>query len=247
MILLTERRIDILESSTGISRPRFPPFWDPGDSMEFTSFAGIGDISPGRGFSNLAGSITAQAAASFRSLAHADMIMAHHDLVPTKMDVKSILHVRNTAIHSVLSLPSWAELPICDRDQTDFVIYEACRTTAVIYSNAVLLGLPPHSGWHRNFVGTLRAILEAADLNAWAEYAPDVLIWCLFVGSVASYRTPHRQFFEMSLRDVLLLTGMLSWDSVRRCLVEFLWSENACQHGVAVIWDAMDLDGAWPC
>ena len=229
-----------------MSRPRFPPFWDPGESMEFQSFAGIGHPSPGRGFCNLSGRITAQAAASFRSLAHADMIMAHRDLVPTKMDIKTILCVRNTAIHSVLSLPRWQEIPVSEQEQTDIVMYEACRTTAVIYSNAVLLGLPPHGGWHGNFLGTLRAILEAADMNVWAEYSPDVLVWCLCIGATASYRTPHRQFFETSLRDTLLLSGMLSWCSVRRCLGEFLWTDSGCEHGMAVIWDAMGLDGAWP-
>jgi hypothetical protein len=229
-----------------MSRPRFPPFWDPGESAEFQSFAGIGHPSPGRGFSTVSGSITPQAAASFRSLAHADMIMEHQYL-PTNMDIMSILYVRNTAIHSVLSLPPWEELPISDQEQTDLVIYEACRTTAIIYSNAVLLGLPTHTGWHRNIVERLRAILEEADLNSWAEHSPGLLSWVLFIGCLASYRTPHRQFFEMFLRDTLLSSGMRSWRSLRRNLGEFLWSESACEHGAAVIWDAMDLDGAWPC
>ena len=172
--------------------------------------------------------------------------MSYHDIVPLESDFHTVLCIRNSAIHSTLSLPPWEELSISDNGETDFALYEACRITAVIYSNAVLLGMPTHSGWHQNFVGKLRGVLQATDLSALAEYSPDVLVWILFIGAISSYRTPHRCFFETSLRDALLLTGMVSWHSVRHCLGEFLWSEDACEHGAAVIWDAMDLENTWP-
>lgn len=246
MLLLTRDRIDILESSIDMSKPRFEPFWDFRASMDFEGFAGIGHISPGLGFSNLIGVLPAQAIAALRSLAHADMIMTYHDLVPLEQDYQKVLYVRNAAIHSVLCLPPGEELSLSDSGEADFAIYEVCRITSIIYSNAVLLGLPTHSGWHRRCVGKLRDVLEATNLSAWAEYSPGVLIWSLFVGCIASYRTPHRRFFETSLRHTLLLTNVLSWNSVKQCLAEFLWSEGACEHGATVIWDAMDLENTWP-
>ena len=246
MRLLRQFRIDILESSTDMSRPRFPPFWDPGPLMSFQGFAGHGYVPPGCGFSNLHDFLPAQAITAFRSLAHADLIMSSHGIVSLESDMHTVLGIRNLAVHSMLSLPPWEELSISDSGDTDFALYEACRTTAIIYSNSVLLGLPTHSGWHRDFVSRLRDVLQVTDLNALAEYSPNVLVWILFLAAISSYRTPHRRFFESSLRDALLFTGLLSWHAVKLCLREFLWSESACEHGAAVIWDAIDLEGTWP-
>jgi hypothetical protein len=229
-----------------MSKPRFPPFWDLGPSTDFYRFAGHGHVPPGRGFSNLHGFVSAQAITAFRSLAHADMIMSCYGIVSLEKDMHIVLSIRNLALHSTLSLPTWEELSVSDGGDTDFALYEACRITAVIYSNAVLLGLPTHSGWHRGFVGRLRDVLQATDLSALTDRSPDVLVWILFIAAISSYRTPHRRFFEASLRDTLLSTRLLSWHAVKQCLGEFLWSESACEHGAAVIWDAMDLEGTWP-
>ena len=227
--------------------PQFAPFWNVSDPLEFESFVGIRLNSPGLGFSNFSCSLPAEAVTAFRSLAHVDTMMAYYDVVPTEKDVNAVLYARNLAIHSVLSLPSWHELSLTDRENTDFVTYESCRIASLIYSNAVLLGLPSHNGWHRTFVSKLQSILEAADLVRWIESSSELLAWILFIGAIASYRTPHRCFFQSSLRNILLWTGMTSWRSVRQCLGQFLWSESACEHGAAVIWDAMDLEGTWCC
>jgi hypothetical protein len=230
-----------------LSKPHFAAFWSVSDPLELDSFAGIGLNSPGLGFSNSSGSLPAEAITAFRSLAHVDTMMAYYDVVPMEKDVKGVLCARNLAIHSVLSLPSWHELSITDRKNTDFVTYESCRITSLIYSNAVLLGLPSHNGWHRAFVRKLQSILETTDLVRWVESSPRLMVWMLFIAGIASHSTPHRCFFESSLRNTLLLTGMTSWRSVRQYLQEFLWSDSACEHGAAVIWDAMDLEGTWCC
>lgn len=246
MLFLTSSRIDILESSTDMSKPRFPSFWEVPESRDLEGFAGIGHVSPGRGFLNLSGILTQQAATAFRDLAHADMILGYYGLVPLDQDFDKVLSIRNSAVHAVLSLPAWGELSVCDGVETDPDLYEASRIAATIYSNAVLLGLPTHSGWHRSFVGKLRDLLEATSRCVLGKLEPRLLTWILFVGSIASYRTPHRRFFESALRDILLVTGMISWHSVKQCLEEFLWSEG-CEHGAAVIWDAMDLENTWAC
>ena len=224
----------------------FVPFWDASNPPEFETFPGFGLDPPGIGFSNLSNNLPGEAVTALRGLARVDAVMAYFD-VPMNKDVETVLHARNSAIHSVLSLPSWDELSASDREKTDFATYESCRIASLMYSNAVLLGLPSHNGWHRTFVKKLQRVLETTDLIQWAEFSPDLLIWALFVGGIVSYRTPCRSFFESSLRNALLLTGMTSWHSVRQCLEQFLWSDNACDHGTTVIWDAMELEGAWCC
>lgn len=159
--------------------------------MDFEGFAGIAHIVPGHGFTRLLGTLPTQAVAAFRGLAHADMIMSQPDLVPSENDLKKVLHIRNSAIHSVLSLDSWEELPVADKDATDPVLYDACGAVSIIYSNAVLLGLPTHNGWHRDFVRKLRNILESADIEALAQQSAPLLMWILYIGSIASFRTPH--------------------------------------------------------
>ena len=120
-------------------------------------------------------------------------------------------------------------------------MYECCRITGVLYSNAVVFALP-NSGWHVAIVRTLREMLETSDLGNWAVDSTALLLWALFVGGIASYATEDRGFFEQSLRTCVVSNRLIEWSAVQALVRQFLWSNSACGSGAAALWDALGLD-----
>ena len=200
----------------------------------------------GVGFSSPALGLPFNAVITFTDLALVDRIMAIYECALRGCIVPLLLAARNTSVHRLLSLPAREGFNESDGKRTDLITYEISRIACIMYSNAILLGLPPHNGWHRMFVERLRTLLELVDFKEWAESAWSLLTWACFVGGIASYRTPHRRFFESFLRNLLLRFALRTWRSVRERLEGFIWADGACEHGAAVLWDAMDLEGYWP-
>ena len=159
----------------------------------------------------------------------------------SKQEYQDLLNTRYAAHRDLLSLPSWKDLDEATKLCSHSARYETCRLTSILYSNAVLLGLPPHTGWHRNLVCRLRMLLELCSFNEWAESSAELLTWALFVGGIASYRTQDRNFFEHYLSDILVRSQTRFWPKVRHGLQEFIWSDSAYEHGAAVLWDSLDL------
>lgn len=226
----------------------FSCYWDahPNDLSRLDIFGlGVRD-SPGSGFANVPGGLPRNVVVTLTDLAGVDKMMAKQEYITGVNILPTLLAVRNATVHRLLSLPTWEEIDDAEKKKTDNLTYEVCRITSVLYANAVLLGIPPHNGWHRMVVARLRTIIEVARLDHVSEDVPDFLIWSLVLAGIAAYRTPHRRFFEHALRTILLRSGLYSWRSVRAAVGQFLWADSACEHGVAVLWDAIDLEDDWP-
>ena len=240
----SSNRIDLLESSCELSKPRFPCFWDVEVNVFLDSgiYGGICKRPPGRGFFNIPGDLPPSAVTAFTDLALVDLMMTRHNYAPRESFVPMLLAARNASIHRLLCVPAWEDLKGFEKERTDLIAYEVCRVTAILYSNAVLLGIPPHNGWHKMFIERLRILLEVSKCTTWAEDVSGFWVWALFVGGITSYRSPHRSFFKNALHELLLSLGLPSWQSVRSRLQEFLWSDAACEHGAIVLWDTLGLD-----
>ena len=246
MIVLIVISIDLVRACSTFKKPMFPCFWDASPSNIFPgSGAIVPDKSvPGRGFSEIAGGLPTQAVTTFRNLAIVDelMIQYRHPQL-TNSNFEDLMNVRNATLYQLMSLPSWDELNEFEKGNSYAAIYEVCRSTAVLYANAVILALPPHSEWHKPVIEHLRRLLEISSLHLWTEDASTLLIWSLFVGGIASYGTPDRKYFERCLRGTLLEGNRISWSAVRQNLKEFLWADSACEHGAAILWDALGFEG----
>ena len=198
---------------------------------------------PGWGFAHIPGGLPAKAVITFRNLAALDQLLSHYrqpDAAETKLG--ELMNVRNDLLHKLLSLPAWEEIEEALRETSYEATYEVARLTTVLYSNSVLLALPPHNLWFERGVRRLRRVLEVSNLQLWTEDATSLLTWSLLIGGIAAYRTRDRKFFEQRLRETLLTHGGLSWPAVKQRLKEFMWVDSACEYGAAILWDALELD-----
>lgn len=56
--------------------------------------------------------------------------------------------------------------------------------------------------------------------------APDLLLWVLFIGSVASQGYISHMWFVNHLREIAVHLGLNEWDEVRPILVEFFYTDQ---------------------
>lgn len=155
---------------------------------------------------------------------------------------QAVLATRNALQYQLLLLPEWHDLDEDAQTHSDESLYKICRLTAIIYSNAVLFGLPPHRGWHTNLAMRLREESQIPDDTPHRSTgSDDLLLWVYFVGGMAAFRSPARLYFESALRDLLRRRRKRSrtWDMVEAVLGEFMWSRAACRHGASVLWVAV--------
>jgi hypothetical protein len=231
---------DLLDACSHYRRPAFDCWWQPQETIlrSHNMLRSKGGNTPGKAFfARVPGGLPPKALAVFVRIATIDRHMATRrgkDL--EKSEENEVVRTRNAVQHSLLSLPEFAALDADESKGTHPMMYELCRLTAVIYSSAVIMGVPPHLGWHTVLVKRLRKMLEACKLEECKDEESDLLVWSLCVGGLAAWRSPHRTFFETSLKEVVHRRKLSNWQKVERIVEDFLWSEAACKHGAAMLW-----------
>lgn len=241
---------DLIGASRTISKPIFPSIW----SLDDCALAALRQLEkpclreepPGVGFRALAGEgLPLHAAECLVLLSSVDRLLAEcHS--PSNLDHTSLVNARNTAQHRILCLPSWDELDEAEKEYAAPVIYECCRLTAVLYSTAVIFGMPPQTNWHLKVIRRIRHLLETSSQGNWGMTYMPLLTWSLFVAGIAAYRSPERKFFEQALQQALRQSHLSTWMEVERVISRFLWSDIACAHGAAVLWDALGVNEPCP-
>ncbi|OQO07888.1 hypothetical protein B0A48_06680 [Cryoendolithus antarcticus] len=146
-----------------------------------------------------------------------------------------VLRLRNKLQYQLLSLPTWDDLDSEKQKASTRHVYDCVRLAAVIYSNAVLLALPHHTGWHTSLALRLRDLIDIDDWRDDPSTHP-VLLWILTVGGD---RSEDRTFYEDHLSELLRIMDSPSWKAVERTLEGFLWSREACKHGAAMLWQSL--------
>lgn len=124
--------------------------------------------------------------------------------------------------HQLLSLSPWRDLTNLERKGSSMGTYEACRITAIIYSNAVIFPMSPSGKWLEKSVGELRQVLESSDMITWSGENIKLLVWVSVVGGMASFWTSHRALFVEKLRQTLKIAGVTRWTEIEDVLKRFL-------------------------
>jgi hypothetical protein len=232
-------------SAAELETPSLPCFWDANASSmnELAATLHIPNILAfGIGFCNLPGGLPLEAENAYRDLSVVDQLMsAKRQLANEDSDLQAIRSLRNAIGHRVISLPAWEELDLSLQSGCHPALYQLSRLAVRLYMTAVMLARPPHSGWQTTYVAKIRSLIELSELGMWKVDVSSFLTWVLLVGGIAAYRTQHREFFQSSLRVHLESRGLGSWIDVRKSLEEYMWTDSACEHGAAVLWDALDI------
>ena len=151
-----------------------------------------------------------------------------------------LIEARNSLQHQLVSLAPNKDLDEGDEAACLRDIYECCRLTALLYSNAVVFPIPTQTGWYLWFIARLQTLHSRSDTLKKSEYN-SVSIWSLYISGIAALRTKSCAFFVAALREALQTAGLRSWPEVREVLIRFLWTDRACGYGGAMLWDKLDL------
>ena len=149
-------------------KPVYDRFWDGTVSDLFpydVLFMLEGSI-PGCGFSHVPGGLTEQLITTCEKLNTIDQLTNHYRHPrPVESDFNEFSNFRDATLHQLMSIPAWEEMDSIERGTSYEPTHETCRLTTMLYSNAVLLALPPHLGWHKRIVDKLQRILETSCLR----------------------------------------------------------------------------------
>ncbi|KAK5695012.1 hypothetical protein LTR17_024696 [Elasticomyces elasticus] len=232
---------DLLDASAQLRTPAFPCTWQLHDSVlcSYNVLRPLARRTPGHGFfTKIPGACPASMSVLVR-VATVDRYMSERrGKAFDEKQESQLISSRNAAQHALLSLPNVTEFSHDNVHGTKVLMYGICCLTAVIYSNAVILGLPPHTGWHTLLVTRLRRRLEVCQ-GLKVDEASDLVVWSVCVGGLAALGSPHRCFFETFLKDIVKVRKLLTWRDVQTILEDFMWSDAACRDGAGTMWLAV--------
>ena len=121
------------------------------------------------------------------------------------------------------------------------IAYELSRLACLLYSNAVLLGLPPDNGWHQRLVQRLVGVFEVSNLDQDGSFYR-LQFWSLFTAAIAAYGLPERSFLESQLREAISKHRIYHYNAAQAILRDYLWSDDACGMGAADLWKCLEIE-----
>ena len=177
---------------------------------------------------------------TFTTLSAVDKAMANQRDQPLKGDdFKCLVAARNVAKHKVLSLPLWEELSETEKCGGNETLYECCRLAAILYANAVVFPTLEDFPGIRKPVRLLKELLDQeSDEPQVTGVEYNAMLWAVCVGGIGAYQTEHWHFFVSTLRSYVGGLAITSFEGLKSVLRDFVWSDRACDGGLAVIWAA---------
>jgi hypothetical protein len=154
--------------------------------------------------------------------------------------LSDVIRTRNTVQHRLLSLPRREFVLV-----PDHAIYEACRLSALIFSDMVIFPLPAAKNVGPRLAAMLRQTLERlsgpapnhnTDMDGETDHAP-VLLWVVMLGAIAGANTKGlRDWYCAMLHRYAVLLGVTAWSDVRVLLQKHLWWDHVCDPPARQIW-----------
>lgn len=102
-------------------------------------------------------------------------------------------------------------------------LFECCRIAVMVFTDSVLLDDGSNLG---ALALGLRTVLDNSQMADIAHEAPQLLLWVLFMGIVASRDRDGNRWFNESFVGVLSTQQWYNWQAARTILAEFLWLED---------------------
>lgn len=190
----------------------------------------------GRGFQDLlAFGINDSAATVLQAMVDLSVVIDHHCRgIRPIVDIIDLIDTRNTIQHGLMSLPTGEEL---EYGQVSSVyLYESIRHAAIIYSAAVTFPLPPSTGIFRTATTRLQNILDESKSDPCWQLCPDVLLWILVLGGIASFGTEERIWFVQNMAAVSAALNISEWEQAIEKLENYLWLGSTCNSGGQLLW-----------
>jgi hypothetical protein len=179
----------------------------------------------------------------FRAMASYTLALEQYlQEVPGRLNIGMISRIRGSVHQRVLLLPSLYESTKVSSQTPS--IDNACATTALIYSIAVLFPVPKRSRPFRILVTRLRALIETEEIDKDPRIS-DLLLWMLMAGGIAALGTENRAWYVQQLIEYVMRWKIYEWARVEEIVRDFLWLDSACGEGGRKLWSEV-LDPEFP-
>ncbi|OKL55807.1 hypothetical protein UA08_08836 [Talaromyces atroroseus] len=143
---------------------------------------------------------------------------------------------RNSIQHRALSLPSADEIGMSSECPT----YEPLRLATLIYCLLTIFPLVPIMAPYSQLTMQLRQALFTQSLpRAWKS-VPELFIWTLVVGGIASTKPETVTWFAAMLNQVSTATNLSTWPEVKKILKSVLWLSTICDEKAEELWRKAD-------
>lgn len=231
---------DIIAATNTLSKPFLPPLQNLGSWIEHAiQWANSPTRFPlqflGRGFLAFEPyGLTSEALYVLHAIGSTTISINHYlQGIPAGLTLGQIAKVR-TAVHQrLLLLPTEEEL--VEEGHHRPSVYNSCRTTALIYSIAVIFPIPNTFKLFQTLVSRLKLSIEMERIDK-DNHLSDLLLWMLILGGVAALDKPERSWYVSQLVLFAKRWNMYMWRSVEKILGSFLWLDSACGQGGRRLW-----------
>jgi hypothetical protein len=157
--------------------------------------------------------------------------------------------IRASIGHDLLSCQR--DIARTDSPEDDGYLYESCRIAAILFTEYTLAGRRPNQAILSTFGQRLNAILDEAQQlrgiqRRWDTdcFLSNVLLWVYFIGGLVTSVAGEMPRYAKRICHCMAILKLESWDGVKTCLVELLWTEKMQDQGCAVLWNEVQRSGA---
>jgi hypothetical protein len=140
---------------------------------------------------------------------------------------------RNSIQFRLLSLPSAKELGGDHFQGRD--VYESCRIAAIIFSLLIIFPLPPVNAPLQLLARSLSHVLAASDLHENWKSAPELLLWILMLGAVASGN--EKWWFITIAHRTGIAAEIRGGRSLKQVLESVMWPNFDCGVDSEALWN----------
>jgi hypothetical protein len=173
---------------------------------------------------------------------------AYHEGLLQEVSISRISDSRNEIMHRLLSLPSAQELdalheivPAREYTKGGLQIYEACRTTALLYSIMVTFPLPRSKHSRDTLIPLIKQALDPIEPIHGGDGLCELYLWCVLVAGVSASGYPIRQWFLDQVSTVAECLQVKVWADIEHILESFAWLKCACTSAGIAFWEEVSF------
>jgi hypothetical protein len=130
---------------------------------------------------------------------------------------------------------------VTDAEHRDDLVWRSCASAGLLYVHHVLRGLPlAYRQFDTLCQDLLFTLTGIADIEQAWNFAPELLLWVLSVGTILTCARPQYNWFVDSLAAACATFGYVEWTRYRDAIQSFLWVDKYDDERYLSIWQAIE-------
>lgn len=130
---------------------------------------------------------------------------------------------------------------VADAPQREDLVWRSCASAGLLYVHHVLRGLPlAYRQFDTLCQDLLVTLVGIADIEQAWNFAPELLLWVLSIGTTLTRGRPQNNWFADNLAAACRTFGYTEWTKYRDAIQSFLWVDQYDDERYLLIWQAIE-------